>query len=97
MCACAAVAAPSYDPESGTVAHPGGANENELDVEAVRRGYATTATVPSESDPCLLVGRLDAALMLALVFLSEAPDPTRGPAAADHARDLALGVAARQP
>ncbi|GAB2926631.1 phosphotransferase family protein [Streptomyces heilongjiangensis] len=71
--------------------------ENELDVEAVRRGYATTATVPPDSDPCLLVGRLDAALMLALVFLSEAPDPTRGPAAADHARDLALGVAARQP
>ncbi|MEU0518182.1 phosphotransferase [Streptosporangium sp. NPDC006007] len=69
--------------------------ENELDVEAIRGGYARTATVPSDSDPCLLVCRLDAALMLALVFLSEAPDPIRGPAAADHARELALRVVAR--
>lgn len=69
--------------------------ENELDVEAIRSGYARTATVPPDSDPCLLVCRLDAALMLALVFLSEAPDPSRGPAAADHARELALRVIAR--
>ncbi|MBM9508481.1 phosphotransferase family protein [Actinacidiphila acididurans] len=64
--------------------------ENELDMEAIRSGYATLATVPPDSDPCLSVCRLDAALMLALVFLSEAPDPSRGPAAADHARELAL-------
>lgn len=64
--------------------------ENELDVAAVRSGYARTATVPSDSDPRFFVGRLDAALMLALVFLSEAPDPRRGPAAAEHARELAL-------
>jgi hypothetical protein len=69
--------------------------ENELDVDAIRRGYASTATVPPDCDPCLLVCRLDAALMLALVFLSEAPDPIRGPAAADHARELALRVTAR--
>ncbi|WP_406727221.1 aminoglycoside phosphotransferase family protein [Streptomyces sp. GD-15H] len=68
--------------------------ENELDVEAIRSGYAKTATAPPGSDPCLLVCRLDAALMLALVFLSEAPDPSRGPAAADHARELALRVTA---
>ncbi|MFI9246908.1 phosphotransferase family protein [Streptomyces sp. NPDC053086] len=64
--------------------------ENELDVEAIRSGYARTAPVPPDSDPCLSVCRLDAALMLALVFLCEAPDPSRGPAAADHARELAL-------
>ncbi|WP_202235222.1 phosphotransferase family protein [Actinacidiphila reveromycinica] len=69
--------------------------ENELDVAAVRSGYARTATVPPDSDPSLSVGRLDAALMLALVFLSEAPDPNRGPAAADHARELALRMSAR--
>ncbi|MFI2606480.1 phosphotransferase family protein [Kitasatospora sp. NPDC018619] len=64
--------------------------ENELDPAALRAGYATVAPVPAEDDPCLLACRLDAALMLALVFLSEAPDPARGPGAAAHARDLAL-------
>ncbi|MGW7445857.1 phosphotransferase family protein [Kitasatospora sp. NPDC054795] len=64
--------------------------ENDLDLAALRAGYATVAPVPDEDDPCLLACRLDAALMLALVFLSEAPDPTRGPTAATHARDLAL-------
>ncbi|MFD4658975.1 phosphotransferase family protein [Kitasatospora sp. NPDC058444] len=63
--------------------------ENDLDLAALRAGYATVAPVPDEDDPCLLACRLDAALMLALVFLSEAPDPTRGPTAATHARDLA--------
>ncbi|MGW7585126.1 phosphotransferase family protein [Kitasatospora sp. NPDC054768] len=64
--------------------------ENDLDLAVLRAGYATVAPVPDEDDPCLLACRLDAALMLALVFLSEAPDPTRGPTAATHARDLAL-------
>jgi hypothetical protein len=32
--------------------------------------------------------------MLALVFLSEAPNPQRGPAAADHARALSERFAA---
>ncbi|MFE4360270.1 MULTISPECIES: phosphotransferase family protein [Streptomycetaceae] len=63
--------------------------ENDLDLPALRAGYATLAPVPTEDDPTLLVCRLDAALMLALVFLSEAPDPTRGPTAATHARALA--------
>lgn len=70
--------------------------ENELDVAAIRSGYARIATVPSEDDPALLMCRLDAALMLALVFLSEAPDPSRGPAAADHAQELALRVIERR-
>ncbi|MEV7940789.1 phosphotransferase [Kitasatospora sp. NPDC088264] len=68
--------------------------ENDLDPAAVRSGYARTATAPADDDPCLAVGRLDAALMLALVFLSEAPDAGRGPAAADHARELALRMGA---
>ncbi|MEO3777396.1 aminoglycoside phosphotransferase family protein [Micromonospora sp. B11E3] len=63
--------------------------ENELDVAAVRAGYAACAEVPPPDDPALLVCRLDAAVMLALVFLSEAPDPERGLPAAAHARDLA--------
>lgn len=71
--------------------------ENQLDPAAIRGGYARTATVPSDSDPVVLVSRLDAALMLALVFLSEAPDPSRGPAAGDHARELALRVGAHLP
>ncbi|GGV63081.1 MULTISPECIES: phosphotransferase family protein [Streptomyces] len=64
--------------------------ENELDLAAIRKGYARTATVPPDNDPCVMVCRLDAALMLALVFLSEAPDPSRGRAAADRARELAV-------
>ncbi|MGC0421819.1 phosphotransferase family protein [Embleya sp. AB8] len=64
--------------------------ENQLDLAALRAGYGREQALPpaAETGPTL-VGRLDAALMLALVFLSEAPDPTRGPAAADHARELA--------
>ncbi|MFF4383444.1 phosphotransferase family protein [Kitasatospora sp. NPDC001547] len=69
--------------------------ENDLDPAALRAGYATVAPAPAEDDPCLLACRLDAALMLALVFLSEAPDPTRGPAAATHARTLAQRLTAR--
>ncbi|MFJ6619292.1 phosphotransferase family protein [Kitasatospora sp. NPDC091335] len=68
--------------------------ENGIDLAAVRAGYASLAPVPDEDDPCLLVCRLDAALMLALVFLSEAADPARGPAAADHARALARRLSA---
>ncbi len=67
--------------------------ENDLDLAALRAGYASLAPAPAEDDPCLLVCRLDAALMLANVFLSEAADPTRGPAAAVHARELAERIA----
>ncbi|MGW1175045.1 phosphotransferase family protein [Kitasatospora sp. NPDC002543] len=71
--------------------------ENDLNLPALRAGYATVAPVPAEDDPGLLVARLDAALMLALVFLSEAPDSTRGPTAAAHARELALRLTAGRP
>ncbi|WP_283135521.1 phosphotransferase family protein [Rhizohabitans arisaemae] len=66
--------------------------ENGLDLAAIRSGYAETTAVPPDNDPALSVCRLDAALMLALVFLAEAPDPIRGPAAADHAREIAHTV-----
>ncbi|MFJ2770492.1 phosphotransferase [Streptomyces sp. NPDC087300] len=69
--------------------------ENELDMTAIRSGYETTTTLPPDSDPALYVYRLDAALMLALVFLSEAPDASRGGAAADHVRELAGRVGER--
>jgi len=68
--------------------------ENELDLTGIRDGYARTSPLPPDDDPALLACRLDAALMLALVFLSEAPDPLRGPAAADHARELGERFAA---
>ncbi|MFF7725529.1 phosphotransferase family protein [Streptomyces sp. NPDC008001] len=64
--------------------------ENQLDPEALRAGYTTLREAPpAATDPAVLACRLDTALMLALVFLSEAPDPARGPSAADHARELA--------
>ncbi|MGW1073092.1 phosphotransferase family protein [Streptomyces sp. NPDC002537] len=64
--------------------------ENHLDMAALRAGYAReSAPPPGDEAAPVLVCRLDAALMLALVFLSEAPDPDRGPAAADRARVLA--------
>lgn len=62
--------------------------ENELDLVAIGEGYARSGVVPPDDDPATLVCRLDAALMLALVFLSEAPDPVRGVVAADRAREL---------
>ncbi|WP_229402276.1 phosphotransferase family protein [Micromonospora okii] len=68
--------------------------ENDLDLPAIRAGYAEAGHLPPADTPAELVCRLDAALMLALVFLSEAPDPQRGPAAADHARALGEQVAA---
>lgn len=68
--------------------------ENELDLADIRDGYVRTSPLPPDDDPATLACRLDAALMLALVFLSEAPDPLRGPAAADHARELGERFAA---
>ncbi|MGV9264899.1 phosphotransferase family protein [Kitasatospora sp. NPDC003701] len=64
--------------------------ENQLDLAALRAGYGREQEPPPDGGAGPgLVCRLDAALMLALVFLSESPDPSRGPAAADHARELA--------
>lgn len=62
--------------------------ENGIDPDAVQAGYAAVHELPDLSTPTALLYRLDAAVMLALVFLSEALDPKRGPVAAAHDRIL---------
>jgi hypothetical protein len=55
--------------------------DNALDFDAVLAGYGAPVAVDSAA---FWVYRLDAAAMLALVFLSEAPDAVRGPAAVER-------------
>ncbi|KAH6978982.1 kinase-like domain-containing protein [Fusarium venenatum] len=52
------------------------------------KGYSEVATFPevTAQEECLL--RLDAALVLALVFTCEAPDPVRGEAAVNRVKEL---------
>jgi aminoglycoside phosphotransferase (APT) family kinase protein len=52
--------------------------ENGLDLEALLRGYATLRPLPARSERCTTLYRLDAAVMLALVFTREQPDSARG-------------------
>ncbi|MBO4209752.1 phosphotransferase family protein [Micromonospora echinofusca] len=59
--------------------------ENGIDVEAVSSGYGDGVPVGSAA---AWTYRLDAAVMLAVVFLSEAPDPVRGPRAVDRLREV---------
>ncbi|CAF3530450.1 hypothetical protein FGSG_07535 [Fusarium graminearum PH-1] len=56
--------------------------------EDFAKGYSEMSTFPevSAQEECLL--RLDAALVLALVFTSEAPDPVRGAAAVARVKEL---------
>ena len=68
--------------------------ENGLHAEAVFDGYSELRPIEAEADASFLVCRLDAALMLSLVFRSEAPDPARAPAAAAHALELAEALRA---
>jgi aminoglycoside phosphotransferase (APT) family kinase protein len=70
--------------------------ENELDVTALRAGYAAVREAPPLDAQAMLTCRLDTAVMLALVFLSEAPDPKRATRAAAHARELAERVVAQR-
>lgn len=49
--------------------------ENGLDLDAILAGYGPA---PATAHPSFQVYRLDAAVMLAVVFLFEAPDPGRG-------------------
>lgn len=70
--------------------------ENELDIELLRCGYATVREAPPEDATAMLACQLDTAVMLALVFLSEAPDSERGPQAAAHARELADRLAVQR-
>lgn len=54
--------------------------ENGIDFGAFRRGYTSVRPWPERSPETWQVYHLDAAVMLAVVFTSEAPDPERGPA-----------------
>jgi len=51
-------------------------------------GYASAAPLPAVTPLIETILRLDTATMLALVFLSEDPDPERAPAAIDRVRQL---------
>ncbi|KAK0620752.1 kinase-like domain-containing protein, partial [Immersiella caudata] len=52
------------------------------------QGYASVTSVPELSETEQLCLRLDAAVMIALVFLSEAPDPKLAPTKALRAKEL---------
>jgi aminoglycoside phosphotransferase (APT) family kinase protein len=66
--------------------------ENRLDARAVFEGYSELRPLDAATDAAFLVYRLDAAVMLSLVFRSEAPDPARAPSAAARALELAEAV-----
>lgn len=53
--------------------------DNRIDYAALLRGYTAVRPVPERTEKCWTLYRLDAAVMLALVFTSEAPDPVWGP------------------
>lgn len=55
--------------------------ENGLDLAELLRGYASVRPLPARSARCTTLYRLDTAVMLALVFTSESPDPQQGPGA----------------
>ncbi|MFD9891332.1 phosphotransferase enzyme family protein [Amycolatopsis sp. NPDC059027] len=63
--------------------------ENEKPADAFLAGYAAVRPLPELSDPEELLLRLDAAVMLALVFLSEAPDAERAPESIRRVTELA--------
>lgn len=52
------------------------------------KGYASVAPLPTVSPLIEVIFRLDTATMLALVFLSEAPDPERAPNAVKRVQKL---------
>ncbi|MEQ4718332.1 phosphotransferase [Nonomuraea sp. B19D2] len=62
--------------------------ENQVDLVALRTGYELHAEPPPETGPLELLCRLDAAVMLALVFLAESPDPVRANAAVERVLEL---------
>jgi aminoglycoside phosphotransferase (APT) family kinase protein len=53
--------------------------DNGLDLPALLRGYASVRPLPARSRRCTTLYQLDAAVMLAVVFNAEDPDPRRGP------------------
>jgi hypothetical protein len=73
--------------ELGRLAEYAWLAENGLDYEAVLAGYGDPVPVDSAA---FLIYRLDAAVMLALLFHSEVPDAERGPRAVDRLREAHL-------
>jgi aminoglycoside phosphotransferase (APT) family kinase protein len=67
--------------------------ENGLDPDQVRAGYGQSAWW-GVSELVRLIYRLDAAVMLALLFTAEEPGSTRGPIAVEHAVRLHAGATA---
>jgi aminoglycoside phosphotransferase (APT) family kinase protein len=68
--------------------------ENGLDPDQVREGYGQSAWW-GVSELVRLIYRLDAAVMLALLFTAEEPGSERGPVAVKHAVRLCEAAAAR--
>jgi hypothetical protein len=62
--------------------------DNQLDLTDLRAGYAAHAEPPPHTGPTALLCQLDAAVMLALVFLSESPDPVVAEAAVSRVLEL---------
>jgi len=62
--------------------------DNQLDLPALRAGYAVHAEPPPHAAPITLLCQLDAAVMLALVFLSESPDPAVAEGAVSRVLEL---------
>ncbi|MFC4086180.1 phosphotransferase [Amycolatopsis samaneae] len=71
--------------------------ENEKPGDAFLAGYASVRPLPELSEAEELLLRLDAAVMLALVFLSEAPDPGRARDSVRRLTDLATLLNSRVP
>lgn len=65
--------------------------ENQLDIDDFLSGYTSVRPLPERSADCWRLYRLDAAVMLAVVFTCEAPDPERGPATVRRVHELSAG------
>ncbi|GAA1952163.1 phosphotransferase family protein [Kitasatospora viridis] len=64
--------------------------ENGIDFPEFQRGYRSVRPLPERSDACWSLYRLDAAVMLGIVFTCEAPDAERGRLMLDQVRTLAM-------
>lgn len=62
---------------------------SDIDTHGLLKGYVTRSRVPEVPDHVETIFRLDAAVMLALVFLHEDPDPSQAPRVIERAHSLA--------
>lgn len=74
--------------ELGRLAEFARLKDNGLDLDAILGGYGLPTSVLAPDRPELLVYRLDAAVMLAVVFTFEAPDGALGRAALDQLLEI---------